>query len=193
MKLTFNLLILIFLWVGTSFGQVNFRTENDLTDKWKTQLNLQLQLLGHRNWILVVDKAFPAQNAAGIVTINTGESLLPVLQYTLDQINSSTHVKPLIFTDKELNYISVAQVPEIEKFKTKLFEMIPKEQAQIMLHDSVFVKIAKASELFRIVVLKTEQVIPYSSVFLQLDCKYWPAENEKQLRESMRNNNIKLK
>ena len=193
MKLTFNLLILIFLWVGTSYGQVNFRTESDLTGKWKMQLNLQLQLLGHRNWILVVDKAFPAQNAAGIVTINTGESLLPVLQYTLDQINSSTHVKPLIFTDKELNYISVAQVPEIEKFKTKLFEMIPKEQAQIMLHDSVFVKIAKASELFRIVVLKTEQVIPYSSVFLQLDCKYWPAENEKQLRESMRNNNIKLK
>jgi len=53
------------------------------------------------------------------------------------------------------------------------------------------VKIAKASELFRIVVLKTEQVIPYSSVFLQLDCKYWPAENEKQLRESMRKDNIK--
>ena len=193
MKLTFNLLILIFLWASASYGQVNIRTENSSADNWKTQLNLQLQLLGHRNWILVVDKAFPAQNAAGIVTINTGESLLPVLQYTLDQINSSTHVKPLIFTDKELNYISVAQVPEIEKFKTKLFEMIPKEQAQIMLHDSVFVKIAKASELFRIVVLKTEQVIPYSSVFLQLDCKYWPAENEKQLRESMRNNNIKLK
>lgn len=186
MKLTFNLLILLFLWAGTSYGQVNFRTENDPTDNWKKQLNLQLPLLGHRNWILVVDKAFPAQNAAGIVTINTGEALLPVLQYTLEQIKSSTHVKPLIFTDKELNYITVAQVPEIEKFKTKLFEIIPKEQAQTMLHDSVFVKIAKASELFRIVVLKTEQVIPYSSVFLQLDCKYWPAENEKLLRESMR-------
>lgn len=191
MKLTFNLLILIFIWAGTSYGQVNIRTENDLTDNWKKQLNLQLQLLGHRNWILVVDKAFPAQNAAGIVTINTGEALLPVLQYTLDQINSSTHVKPLIFTDKELNYITVPQVPEIENFKNKLFEIIPKEQAQTMLHDSVFVKIAKASELFRIVVLKTEQVIPYSSVFLQLDCKYWPTENEKQLRESMRNSNIK--
>ena len=186
MKLTSNLLILLFLWAGTSYGQVNFRTENDLTDNWKAQLNVQLPLLGHRNWILVVDKAFPAQNAAGIVTINTGEPLLQVLQYTLDQIKSSTHVKPLIFTDKELNYITVAQVPEIEKFKTKLFGIIPKEQAQTMLHDSVFVKIAKASELFRIVVLKTEQVIPYSSVFLQLDCKYWPAENEKQLRESMR-------
>jgi len=193
MKLTFNLLILLILCSCASYGQSDNQPENAFTGNWKTQLNLQLPLLGHRNWILVVDKAFPAQNAAGVVTINTGEPLLPVLQYTLDQIKSSTHVKPLIFTDKELNYITVAQVPEIEKFKTKLFEMIPKEQAQTMLHDSVFVKIAKASELFRIVVLKTEQVIPYSSVFLQLDCKYWPAENEKQLRESMRNNNIKLK
>lgn len=191
MKLTFNLLILIFLWAGASYGQVNIRTDNSPTDNWKKQLSLQLPLLGHRNWILVVDKAFPAQNAEGIVTINTGEELLPVLQYTLEQINSSTHVKPLIFTDKELNYITVAQVPEIEKFKTRLFKIIPKEQAQTMLHDSVFVKIAKASELFRIVVLKTEQVVPYSSVFLQLDCKYWPAENEKLLRESMRKGNIK--
>lgn len=186
MKLTFNLLILLFLWSGSGYGQSDNRAGNVLTKNWKTQLNLQLPLLGHRNWILVVDKAFPAQNAAGIVTINTGEPLLPVLQYTLKQINSSTHVKPIIFTDKELNYITVAQVPEIENFKTKLFEIIPKEQAQTMLHDSVFVKIAKASELFRIVVLKTEQVIPYSSVFLQLDCKYWPAENEKLLREAIR-------
>jgi len=191
MKLTFNLLILLFLWSGLSYGQTDNRAGNVLTDNWKSQLNIQLPLLGHRNWILVVDKAFPAQNAAGIVTINTGEPLLPVLQYTLKQINASTHVKPIIFTDKELNYISVAQVPEIEKFKTKLFEIIPKEQAQTMLHDSVFVKIAKASELFRIVVLKTEQVIPYSSVFLQLDCKYWPAEDEKLLRESIRKSTLK--
>ena len=189
MKVTFNLLILLILWSGASYGQSDNQPKNAFTGNWKTQLNFQLPLLGHRNWILVVDKAFPAQNAPGIVTINTGESLLPVLQYTLDQINSSTHVKPLIFTDKELNYITVSQVSEIEKFKTQLFEVIPKEQSQTMLHDSVFVKIAKASELFRIVVLKTEQVIPYSSVFLQLDCKYWPAENEKQLRESMRKDN----
>ncbi len=188
MKLTITLLILTIFLTGACYGQSDNLYKNNPDGNWKKQLNEQLPLLGHRNWILVVDKAFPAQNAPGIVTINTGEALLPVLQYTLDQINSSTHVKPLIFTDKELNYITVAQVPEIVKFKSKLFKIIPEEQAQTLLHDSVFVKIAKASELFRIVVLKTEQVIPYSSVFLQLDCKYWPAENEKLLRESMRNN-----
>ena len=185
-----TLLILMILLTGACYGQSDIQTKNRQPKIWKMQLDQELPLLGHRNWILVVDKAFPAQNAAGIITINTGEAFLPVLQYTLAQINSSTHIKPIIFTDKELNYITNKQVPEIEKYKTKLFEVIPRDQVQTMLHDSVFVKIAKASELFRIIVLKTEQVIPYSSVFLQLDCKYWRPEEEKQLRESMRLNSI---
>jgi len=191
MKRTFNLLILIIMWSGSGYGQSDNRLKNAFTDNWKMQLNIQLPLLGHRNWILVVDKAFPAQNADGIITINTGEPLLTVLQYTLDQLNSSTHVKPIIFTDTELNYITEKQVPEIEKFKTDLFGIIPKGQSQTLLHDSVFVQIAKASELFRIIVLKTEQVIPYSSVFLQLDCKYWKGENEILLRESILKSTLK--
>jgi len=186
MKTTNNLLILLIVLLSTSCGRkTDNQPKSDFGPDWKTQLNNQLQLMGHRNWILVVDKAFPQQNAAGIITINTGEALLPVLQHTLKKINQSTHVKPIVFTDAELNYITEKQVPEIEKFKTDLFGIIPREQTQTMLHDSVFVRIAKASELFRVIVLKTDQVIPYSSVFLQLDCKYWKAEDEKLLRESM--------
>ena len=187
MKLTVTFLLVFILFLGVSCVQTANPPINPSVNNWKSQFGEQLSLLGHRNWILVVDKAFPAQNAAGIITINTGEALMPVLQYTIKQIEASTHVKPIVFTDKELNYISVKQVPEIEKFKTDLFAVIPKDQAQTMLHDSVFVKIAKASELFRIVVLKTEQVIPYSSVFLQLDCKYWGGEDEKLLREAIKN------
>jgi hypothetical protein len=54
------------------------------------------------------------------------------------------------------------------------------------MHDSVFVKIDQASRLFKVIILKTEETIPYSSVFIQLDCKYWSDENEKALRELMR-------
>lgn len=186
MKPTINFLILIILLSAACCSQVDNRSKKLPSAEWKTQFSEQLPLLGHRNWILVVDKAFPQQNAPGIITINTNEALLPVLQYTLNQINQSTHVRPLLYTDEELNYITEKQVPEIEKFKTDLFGIIPREQTQTLLHDSVFVKIAKASELFRIIVLKTEQVIPYSSVFLQLDCKYWSGENENQLRVAMK-------
>jgi hypothetical protein len=34
-------------------------------------------------------------------------------------------------------------------------------------------------------VIKTNCTMPYTSVFLQLDCAYWGAEDEQLLRENM--------
>ena len=34
-------------------------------------------------------------------------------------------------------------------------------------------------------VLKTNMTIPYTSVFIRLDCKYWTADQEKRLRSKM--------
>lgn len=159
------------------------KTEESLSDSWKLQFKKKLSEYGHRNWILIVDKAFPLQNSAGIITINTHQDLLKVLDYTLSQIDSSSHVKPLIFTDKELNYISKEQVENIGDYRTALLKSIGKYQPQSMLHDSVFVNIDKASKLFQVLVLKTNEVIPYSSVFIQLDCKYWTSKKENDLRK----------
>lgn len=153
---------------------------------WKEQLNAELPLLGHRNWILVVDKAFPAQTAPGIKIINTGEPLQDALKYTLQKIDRSLHVKPNIYTDKELGYLTTEMVPFIENYRKELANNLKGIEPQTLLHDSVFVKIDKASKLFQIIVLKTEEVIPYSSVFIQLDCRYWSGEKEKALRELMK-------
>ena len=65
------------------------------TDKqvsWREDFPAQLSLLGHRNWILVVDKAFPLQTASGTEVINTNEDLLPVLKEVLQDISASTHL-----------------------------------------------------------------------------------------------------
>ncbi len=153
---------------------------------WKEQLNDELPLLGHRNWILVVDKAFPAQTASGIKVINTGESLQDVLQFTLQKIDRSLHVKPIIYTDKELAYITPAMVSYIDNYKKQLQKTLNGIEPLTLLHDSVFVKIDKAAKLFKVIVLKTEETIPYSSVFLQLDCKYWSPLQEQELRELMK-------
>jgi len=158
-----------------------------VTEKgWKEQMNDELPLLGHRNWILVVDKAFPAQTASGIKVINTGEPLQDVLQFTLQKIDRSLHVKPIIYTDKELEYITPALVSYIGNYKKQLQKTLDGVEPQTLLHDSVFVKIDKASKLFKVIVLKTEETIPYSSVFIQLDCRYWSAEKEQSLREMMK-------
>ena len=153
---------------------------------WRSAVRERLPLLGHRNWILVVDKAFPAQNGPGIETINADVGLIDVLKLTLQQIDSSTHVKPIIYCDKELRYITAEQVESIDAFRKELAGALGGNTPQVIPHDSVFVKIDGAAKLFKILVLKTNETIPYSSVFIQLDCKYWSGEKEAVLREAMK-------
>ena len=154
---------------------------------WQEKFNAELPLLGHRNWILVVDKAFPAQTATGITVINTGESLQDVLQFTLQKIDRSLHVRPVIYTDNELNFITPQMVPLVNGYKKELQKTLKGIEPQTLLHDSVFVKIDQASKLFKVIVLKTAATIRYSAVFIQLECKYWSSENQKEMRELIKN------
>ena len=186
-----TLTAIILFGMSTSCTSPTGQTTPLATNNWKTVLAEELPLLGHRNWILVVDKAFPAQNAPGIHVVNTGEELLPVLKYTLDQISQSTHVKPIIYTDKELNFITPELEAGIEPFKKSLQETLQGADTQTILHDSVFTKIDEASKLFKVLVLKTEGTIAYSSVFLNLDCKYWTGEKENALRQAISGNSQK--
>ncbi|GAO42036.1 hypothetical protein FPE01S_01_10490 [Flavihumibacter petaseus NBRC 106054] len=152
---------------------------------WKQTFDQQLELLGHRNWILVVDKAFPLQSAAGMTYINTGDSLLPVLRYVTGQLKKSRHVKPIVFLDRELNYLPEAGIPGLDEFRKASGELLKDFPVKTLLHDSVFGQLDQASRLFSVLVLKTDQVIPYSSVFLQLDCAYWDADREAAMRKRM--------
>lgn len=158
----------------------------DAINGWKRTFNETLPLLGHRNWIIIADKAFPWQNAGGIEYINTNEKLLPVLDYVLKQVNASPHVKPIIYRDKELNFITQDQSNGIKNFAAQSQQLFGGQPVQTLLHDSVFSQLDAASKLFKIVVLKTNETLPYTSVFLQLDCKYWDSKKEAQLREVMK-------
>lgn len=152
---------------------------------WKQVLEEDLNLLGHRNWILVVDKAFPEQSSPGMKYLYVEQDLLPTLEYVLKVVDESSHVKPIIYQDKELSFITEEQVTGIETFRSEARKVLAGKEVNTLLHDEVFGMLDESSSLFRILVIKTNATLPYTSVFLQLDCSYWGAENEKQLRENM--------
>ena len=152
---------------------------------WTHEFERVLPLLGHRNWILVVDKAYPLQSSPGITTIDTQASLTAVLEKVVASVKTSTHVNPIFYTDKELGFISEDLAPGVEAFRADLARILAGARTQTLLHDSVFAKLAEAAKLFNVVILKTEGLIAYSSVFIELDCAYWSAEKEKTLRDKM--------
>ena len=185
------LTFLVFITSVTLFGcqEPASKTNGDALDKsqnWKEQLNQKLPMLGHRNWILVVDKAFPEQNAPGMEYIYVNEGLLPVLKQVLKQINLSSHVKPIIYQDKELSFITENQARGVKQFVKESKMIFGHQTVQTMLHDSVFRKLDTESKLFKVLVIKTNETIPYTSVFLQLDCNYWNGDKEKQLRDALK-------
>jgi hypothetical protein len=150
---------------------------------WKKEFDQALPLLGHRNWILVVDKAYPMQSADGIETIYTGDKLLNVLKYVLSAMEDEGHVRPIIYNDKELLFMRDDLSKGVDAFKAGLAQALKKHKVEVIPHDEIFAKLDEASKLFNVLVLKTDCLLPYTSVFIELDCGYWSAEREKALRD----------
>lgn len=151
---------------------------------WKDKFKEILPLLGHRNWVLIVDKAFPLQSGAGMIYMDSQSGITEVLSEVLGAIKASTHVKSIVYTDKELQFLS--QIDDKEAAMVASIEnALQGYEVKSMLHDDVFGKIDAASQLFKTVVIKTESDIAYSSVFIELDCGYWSEEKEMKLRKLM--------
>jgi hypothetical protein len=153
---------------------------------WKTRVSEAMPLLGHRNWILIVDSAYPFQSSPGIETIETNASHLEVLRYVVGSIKTSIHVRPLIYMDAELPFVPDDDAPGASAYRSQVQQILADYKIESMLHESVINQIDETSKEFHIIVLKTTMTVPYSSVFIRLDCKYWSADAEKRMRARMR-------
>jgi hypothetical protein len=153
---------------------------------WEEILKSELPVLGHRNWIVVADSAYPKQSAAGIRTVYTATSQLDVLRTVLREIESAPHVQPRVLIDRELDSVPDDDAPGIGVYRKELRRCLQGKQVDVMPHEEIIGKLDEAAELFNILILKTDMVLPYTSVFIQLDCGYWNTEKEQALRETMK-------
>jgi RbsD / FucU transport protein family len=152
---------------------------------WRARLNKQLQLMGHRNWIAVVDSAYPLQTSAGIETIETNDDQIEVVKTVLGEIAKAKHVRPVIFTDAELKAVPENDAKGVTAYREALSNLLAKDDPQFLPHEEIISKLDDAGKTFHILILKTSLTIPYTSVFIRLDCGYWSADAEKRLREAM--------
>jgi hypothetical protein len=158
----------------------------DPPPNWRAKVNAVMPLLGHRNWILIVDSAYPLETSPGIETIDTDAHQLEVVQYVLEAINASIHVSPLIYMDSELPFVSDEDAPGASNYRRQVGDLLHNYPVASLPHDTILSNIDQAGQKFQVLVLKTRMTTPYSSVFIRLDCKYWTGEAEKRLRAKMR-------
>jgi hypothetical protein len=152
---------------------------------WKAALAQRLPLLGHRNWILIADSAYPLQVSPGIEVVETNADQAEVVRYVLKQIDGSIHVRPEIFMDSELPYVPDQDAPGASDYRTQIANVLRGYQVQSQLHDKLIAQMGEAGQTFHVLVLKTNLTVPYSSVFIRLNCKYWPTDAENRMRAKM--------
>jgi D-ribose pyranose/furanose isomerase RbsD len=152
---------------------------------WKGQLKAFLPLFGHRNWIVVADAAYPVQSRAGIETIVSGTGQIEVARTVLGAIAASKHVRANIFLDQELQFVAEADAPGVSRFRTQLAELLNSAKTTTLPHEQIIAKLDQTAQTFRVLIIKTELTIPYTSIFFELDCGYWSAAGEQRLRQSM--------
>ena len=154
-------------------------------DSWKVDVADHLKLYGHRNWIVVADSAYPAQTGAGVETIVSYGDQTEVLHFVLSRIAESASVRPVIYTDKELAFVPESEAPGISQYRRTLAGLFGEQPVTTLLHESLIARLDEASQKFKVLIIKTNMAIPYTSVFLELRAAYWGDEPEKRLRESM--------
>jgi len=169
-------------WIAVALSSVMSQAQSD----WRHIVDAQLPLMGHRNWIVVVDSAYPLQSAPGVETVETATDLLRVLDYVLGTIRNSSHVRPLVHTDAELLFVPESEAPGISQYREQLKARLSGIPADSVLHQQLINRLSGLGKDFHVLILKTDMKLPYTSVFVQLDCKYWTAQQEALLRARMK-------
>jgi hypothetical protein len=164
---------------------INGKELTMISTDWKSLLQQRLLVYGHRNWIVIADSAYPAQSRPGIETVATNGEQLAVVSEVFSQLNKSRHVRPIVYLDAELPHVPEKYAPGIGDFRDQLKKLLGERTARSVAHEQIIDKLDKAGEKFNVLILKTNLTLPYTSVFLELDCGYWSDEGEQQLRRAM--------
>ncbi|CAN5565444.1 hypothetical protein BH11ARM1_BH11ARM1_03550 [soil metagenome] len=145
----------------------------------------KLPALGHRNWIVVADSAYPLQVAPGIETITVSDSQIAAVRQVLSALAKTTHVRPVIYVDSELPFVSEKNAPGITGFRKELDHVLKGHAVERLLHEKIIAKLDEAGKTFKVLLIKTPHTLPYTSVFFQLQCGYWSDDAERELREAI--------
>jgi hypothetical protein len=181
-KITLLLASLTVLFAASSSQKLQAQTP---AADWHNKLRQELPLLGHRNWILIVDSAYPLQASPGVETIATHADQLEVIRDVLAALDSSIQVRPIVYLDAELPFVLEEDFFGVNFYRDNLSKALQNREIHSLPHEQIISKIDETGKTFKVLVLKTTMAIPYTSVFLQLDCKYWTAEQEQKLRQAM--------
>jgi len=144
-----------------------------------------LPYVGHRNWIAVVDSAYPLQIGGGVEMVCAEEDIITVLEHVSSTILTQEHISAIALVDNELDYLEENDCPGISSYRQQLDDILRETTRLSQPHEQIIAAIDEAATRFRVLVIKAKHLLPYTSVFFRLECGYWDEARESRLRSHL--------
>ena len=158
---------------------------------WKSAVNRQSSQLGFRNWIVIAEASFPAFGRTGVHQVPANVEIPEALDYVLQVIDQTQHVKPNIFLTRELRSMSNDSAPGIDELRERLQGSLHGFETTSLEQESLMTLLTDANRSFDVLIIRSTSALPYGSVFIELQPGYWDAEAEQQLRSRMEAERLK--
>lgn len=150
---------------------------------WKASVNHQVAQLGYRNWIVIAEASFPAHSRTGITQVVTDAEIPEAVDYVLNALEKTQHVRPNIYLTRELRAVENDFAPGIDDLRNQIKASLHGHESTEIEQESLLTLIESAQQSFDVLVIRTSTALPYSSVFIELQPGYWDGDSEKRLRE----------
>ena len=110
---------------------------------------------------------------------------MEVVKGVLDAVDGAVHVRAVVYGDRELEFLAASDAPGAADYRARLAELLSGLEYRTLPHEEIIAMLDRDGAAFRILILKTAMTIPYTSLFINLDCGYWSAPAEQRLRAAM--------
>lgn len=158
---------------------------NDI-DLARAKIAPNLLQLGARNWVVVADPACPLPAGTGIVSINVPASTIDTFREVLDLLEIEGALVPRIWVNHELSVVPEERAPGITAHRKELEKLLLGRFHYEMNSRVIDMQLAQAARDFRILYIRTNTRLPYSSIAIELDSGYWNADAETEVQQRLR-------
>jgi D-ribose pyranose/furanose isomerase RbsD len=152
---------------------------------WMGTLRHELGYLGARNWVVVAEAAFPIHSRRGLRVIRLDADIPEVVDGVERVIEEKYHVKPRLYVATEASSVPYDYAPGIKHYQRQLEQALHGRETLQLDHAMLMRMLNDTSKTYRVLVIKTQTALPYTSVFMELGSGYWDAESESALRDLM--------
>jgi hypothetical protein len=109
---------------------------------------------------------------------------MDILTFVHSEIEKAPHIKAAIYQDRELSYLDEKAAAGIDALREQMQSLFGNRLIPVS-HEELINRLDEVSRKFRVIILKSNLTIPYTSTFFELDCNYWDSAKEDALQKKI--------